>query len=357
MDFDPKKNYYDILWVSESASVDEIKKAFRKLAIKHHPDRWWSKEKFQEINEAYQVLSDEKKRWQYDAFRKWWFTGWFGWWSWGFDFGNFWGFGWFGNWESVDFDIGDLLGGIFWGGFGWWKSKVRKWEDLKKIIEISFEDSYLWCEKKISYTRMRKVEWATEEVCSNCNGKWKVRQQVQTAFGTMQTSSACNVCKWIGKIYKKGWKELWNGGLEEVKETIDIKIPAWIKEDSFIKYSWKWDAGIWDAPDGDLYLKIRIIPNKKYRREWDDLYVKANVTIFDLVLWWEVEVPHPEWKLKVKIPKGTQVWDRVRIGWRWFGEKWLFKSKGDMIVETEVSIPKKLSKDEENLWKKLRDGK
>ena len=204
---------------------------------------------------------------------------------------------------------------------------------------------------------MRKVEWATEEVCSNCNGKWKVRQQVQTAFGTMQTSSACNVCKWIGKIYKKGWKELWNGGLEEVKETIDIKIPAWIKEDSFIKYSWKWDAGIWDAPDGDLYLKIRIIPNKKYRREWDDLYVKANVTIFDLVLWWEVEVPHPEWKLKVKIPKGTQVWDRVRIGWRWFGEKWLFKSKGDMIVETEVSIPKKLSKDEENLWKKLRDGK
>jgi len=105
MDFDPKKNYYDILWVGESASTDEIKKAFRKLAIKHHPDRWWSKEKFQEINEAYQVLSDEKKRWQYDAFRKWWFTGWFGWWQWGFDFGNFW---WFWNWW-VDIDLGDLL--------------------------------------------------------------------------------------------------------------------------------------------------------------------------------------------------------------------------------------------------------
>ena len=95
MDFDPKKNYYDILWVSETASTDEIKKAFRKLAIKHHPDRWGSKEKFQEINEAYQVLSDEKKRWQYDAFRKWWFTGGFWWWQWGFDFGNF---GWFWSW-------------------------------------------------------------------------------------------------------------------------------------------------------------------------------------------------------------------------------------------------------------------
>jgi len=355
MDFDPKKNYYDILWVSESASTDEIKKAFRKLAIKHHPDRWWSKEKFQEINEAYQVLSDEKKRWQYDAFRKWGFTwGFGGWWQWGFDF---WGFSWFGNWAWVDIDLGDLLGGFFGWGFGGWWSKIRKWEDLKKIIEISFEDSYLWCEKKISYTRMKKVSWVTEEVCPGCNGRWKVSQQAQTPFGVMQTSSACRQCGWIWKIYKKGWKEIWNGWLEESKETIDIKIPAWIKEDAYIKYSWKWDAWIWDAPDGDLYLKIRIIPNKKYRREWDDLYVKANVTVFDLVLWWEVEVSHPEWNLKVRIPKWTQVGDKIKVAGRWFGEKWLFKSKWDMIVETEVSIPKKLSKEEEWLWKKLRDGK
>ena len=85
--------------------------------------------------------------------------------------------------------------------------------------------------------------------------------------------------------------------------------------------------------------------------------MKASVTVFDLVLWWEVEVSHPEWKLMVKIPKWTQVWDKIKVAGRWFGEKWLFKSKWDMIVETEVSIPKKLSKDEENLWKKLRDGK
>ena len=355
MDFDPKKNYYDILWVSESASTDEIKKAFRKLAIKHHPDKWWSKEKFQEINEAYWVLSDEKKRWQYDAFRKWGFTWGFGWGQWGFDFGNFGGFGGFWNGE-VDIDLGDLLGGFFGWGFGW-GTKVRKWEDLKKIIEISFEDSYLGCEKKITYSRLKKVAGTTEEVCPNCNGKWKVRQQAQTPFGVMQTSVACNQCGWIWKIYKKGWKILENWWLEEVKETIDIKIPAWIKEDSFIKYSWKWDAGIGDAPDGDLYLKIRIVANSKYRREWDDLYVKAGVSVFDLVLGWEVEVPHPEWKLKVKIPKWTQIWDKIRIAGRWFGEKWLFKSKWDMIVETEVSIPKKLNKEEETLWKKLRDGR
>ena len=257
----------------------------------------------------------------------------------------------------MDIDIWDLLWWIFGGWFGWGGSKVRRWEDLKKIIEISFEDSYLWCEKKITYSRLKKVSWATEEVCSNCSWKWKVRQQVQTAFWTMQTSTACNICKWIGKIYKKNWKILENWWLENVDETIDIKIPAWIKEDAYIKYSWKWDAWIWDAPDGDLYLKIRITANKKYRREGDDLYVKASVSIFDLVLWWEVEVPHPEWKLLVKIPKWTQVWDKIKISWRWFWDKWLFKNKWDMVVETEVSIPKKLSKEEESLRKKLRDGK
>ncbi len=356
MDFDPKKNYYEVLWVSESASVDEIKKAFRKLAIKHHPDKWWSKEKFQEINEAYWVLSDEKKRQQYDAFRKWWFTWWFGW-NWWFDFWDFGGFWWFSNGASVDFDIWDLLWWIFGGWFGWWWSRIKKWDDLKKIIEISFEDSYLWCEKKITYSRFKKVSWVTEEICSSCNWKWKVRQQVQTAFWVMQTSSACSDCWWIWKIYKKNWKVVENWWLEEVKETIDIKIPAWIKEDAYIKYSGKWNAWVWDAPDGDLYLKIRIIPNNKYRREWDNLYVKASVSIFDLVLWWEVEVPHPEWKLLVKIPKWTQIWDKIKISWKWFWEKWMFKSKWDMIVETTVSIPKKLTKEEESLRKKLRDGK
>ncbi len=355
MDFDPKKNYYEILWVWESATTDEIKKAFRKLAIKHHPDRGWSKEKFQEINEAYTVLSDDKKRQQYDAYRKggfWWFE----WGAWGFDFGNFGWFGGFSNWESVDFDIWDLLWGIFGWGFWWW-TKVKKWEDLKKIIEISFDESYLWCEKKISYTRLKKVEWATEEVCSNCNGKWKVRQSVQTAFWVMQTSGACNVCKWVWKIFKKNWKTLDNWWLEEVKETIEIKIPAWIKEDAYIKYSGKWDAWIGDSPDWDLYLKIRIVSNGKYRREWDDLYVKVSVSLFDLVLWWEVEVPHPEWKVMVKIPKWTQIWDKIKISGRWFWEKWMFKSRWDLVVETEVSIPKKLTKEEESLWQKLRDWK
>ena len=152
MDFDPKKNYYEILWVAEDASEDEIKKAFRKAAVKYHPDKpGWDKEKFQEINWAYQVIWDKQKRQQYDVMRKWWFS-WFGgnWWFGGFSWGWFW---W--NWATFDFgdlwDLWDIVWNIFWwwfGGFGGWSSAQKKWWDLKKKITITFDEAYLWVTKK-----------------------------------------------------------------------------------------------------------------------------------------------------------------------------------------------------------------
>lgn len=349
MDFDPKKDYYTILWISETATTDEIKKAFRKLAVKHHPDRGGNKEKFQEINEAHGILSDEKKRQQYDMYRKGGFGGF--WEGAGFDFGGFGGAG-------VDFDIGDLIGNIFGGGFsgfGGGGTKVTKGDDLKKIIEISFEESYLGTEKKISYQRLQKVSGIKEETCTQCHGRGKVAQAAQTPFGTFQTQTTCPTCHGYGKIFTKNGKEIGNGGLEEQKETIEIKIPAGIKDDAYIKYPEKGNAGIGEAPDGDLYLKIRITPTATYRRKENDLYITAEISIFDLVLGGEIEVPHPEGKLKVKIPKGTQIWDKIRITGKGFGEKGLFKSKGDMFIETKVTIPKKLSKDEEKLWKELKE--
>lgn len=350
MDFDPKKNYYEILWVSESATADEIKKTFRKQAVKHHPDRWGSKEKFQEINEAYQVLSDDQKRQQYDMYRK----GWFG--AGGFDFWGFWG----GNGAQFDFwgfwDIGDLLWGMFWGGF-WGAGRTKratKWEDLEKHIEISFEESYLGVKKKIAYTRNVKIEGITEETCSHCNGTGRVTQQAQTPFWVIQTQAACPECSGFWKIYKKDGKQISNGGLEAKKEVLELEIPAGIKSWSYLKYAEKGDEGIWDIPSGDLYIKIFVAESPKYTRKTDDLYVKADVSLFDLVLGAEVEVPHPEGKIKVKIPKGTQVGQKVRVAGRGFWEKGLFKGKGDMIVELHVSVPKKLSKEQEKLWKELQ---
>ncbi|GHW02259.1 chaperone protein DnaJ [candidate division SR1 bacterium] len=360
MDFDPKKDYYSLLGVSESATTDEIKKAFRKQAVKHHPDRGGSKEKFQEINEAHTVLSDEKKRQQYDMYRKGGFGG-FGGGNGGSGFGGF-DFGGFGN-GGVQIDMGDLIGNLFgggdlggFGGFGGGgRTKVSQGEDLKKIIEITFDESFLGTEKKISYDRLQKVDGLQEETCKDCNGRGKVTRQSQTIFGMINTQVACPTCQGFGKLFKKDGKLIGNGGLTQKKETMEIKIPAGIKDDAYLKYAGMGDAGIGGAEAGDLYLKIRVQPSNKYRRSENDLYVNIDTTLFDLVLGNEIDVPHPEGKMKVKIPKGTQIGDKIRIVGRGFGSKGLFQTKGDMMIETKVSVPKKLSKEEENLWTQLKD--
>jgi molecular chaperone DnaJ len=208
--------------------------------------------------------------------------------------------------------LGDLIGNIFNGGFGGFggagsNARVVQGEDLKKVIEISFEDSFLGTEKKISYERLQKVAGVKEEVCTACKGRGKITQAAQTMFGTFQTQVVCPTCHGYGKLFTKDGKTLSNGGLEAQKETITIKIPAGIKDDAFIKYPHKGNAGIGDAPEGDLYLKIRVLPHTKYRRKENDLYVNAELSLFDMVLGGEIEVAHPEGKMIVKIPKGTQI--------------------------------------------------
>ncbi len=351
-DFDPKKDYYKMLWVSEDANKDDIKKAFKKLAVKYHPDKkGGNKEKFQEINEAHQILSDEKKRQQYDMMKKWWMGGFWGaWWFWGADLGGF------GGGSNFDFDLWDVVGSIF--GWGWWgRSRVRKGDDIKHALEINFEESYLGVEKKIEYTRLESVKWATKKTCTGCNGRGAKVQQVQTPFGTMQTEAACRECNGTGNLYFKDGRELPNGWLEHHKETLTVKIPANIKDGVYIKYPGKGNAGIGDTPAWDLYIQIRIKKSRIFKRKGNDLYVKISLTIYDIVLWWTTETPHPEWKLKIKIPKWTQIGELIKISGKWFGETGIFSSKGNMYLEPEISIPKRLSKKQEKLWKELRGEK
>jgi len=350
-DFDHKKDYYKSLGISEDASIDEIKKAFKKLAVKYHPDKpGWDKAKFQEVNEAHGVLSDEKKRWQYDAMRKWWF-GWM-WWGW-YDFG------WF-QWGWFDFggvDLGDIVWNIFWGGFWWWSRSRRasKWEDIKHELNITFEESFLGVKKKIEYTRYQRGEWVTETTCWECNGAWSKAQQVQTPFGVMQSQQTCSRCNWTGKIYEKDWKELTNGWLEQHKEVIEVNVPAGIKDDVYIKYPGKWHTGIGDVPDWDLYIRINITKSNIFKRKWNDIYIKKELTIYDLVLGVETEIPHPQWKMIVKIPKWTQIWDLIKISGKWFEDSWFFSKKWNLYIEPEIHIPKRLSKKQEKLWKELRE--
>lgn len=353
MDFDVKKNYYDILGVKEDASAEEIKKAFKKAAVKHHPDRWGDKKKFQEMNEAYQVIGDEKKKWQYDAYRKG-----------GFDPSGFWWFGgqggFGGQWDFNfwDFDIGDLMGGIFGGGFGWWSRK--KWtqggEDIQVAIDITFEESYTGVTKKIAYSRLKKVVGAEEKTCETCKGHGRVTQQVQTPFGVMQSQWACPKCGGSGKIYTKDGKVLANGWLEKVKETLEVKIPAAIKPGAYIKFADKGDESS-SHHIGDFYIQINVVTSRLYERKADNLYVKANISIYDMVLWWEIMVDHPEGKLKIKVPKGTQVGDMIKIGGKGFGTGGVFSRKGDLYVIPQVEIPKKLSKEQEKLRSELKKNK
>lgn len=347
MDFDPKVDYYKRLWLDENATDEEIKKAFKKLAVKYHPDKkWWNKEKFQEINEAFQLLSNKQKRQQYDSIRKWWF-----------DPSGFWWFGW-GQWWWVQFDFGwwwvdlwDIMGDLFGGGHSRWRSRQTQWEDIQVGLVISFEDAFLGVTKTIQYTKDVIPEWVKAETCPQCNGQWAVIQQVRTPFGVMQSQQPCPHCNWTGKIYKKDWQVV--SGLTSAKETLEVKIPAGIKDWVFIKFAWKWDESFGGAT-WDLYIKIQIKKSDKFERKDNNLYVNVDVSVFDLVLGWEIVVPHPEWEIKVKIPKWTQTQNKIKVSWKWYWEKWIFSHKWDMYLIPNLHIPKKLSKKQKKLYQKLQ---
>ncbi len=364
-EFDPNKNYYEILGVSEDASEDEIKKAFRKLAVKHHPDKWWDQEKFKEINEAYQVLSDSKKRQQYDAFRKWWFGG----------FGDMWGFGWAWRWGSTVFDVEDIFGDVFGDVFGWWwmwwrwgraSSQPRKWEDLKVSYNIDFEKAFKGDSIEINYTRRVHCEScdgkgvsaeSQKTACTTCGGRGAVVQQQRTPLWVMQVQSVCPNCRWAGYQDSKpcescGWK-----GLKEKQEKIKVDVPAGIKDKEHLKVPWMWNYWPNKWPAGDLYVKINIMGGEKFKRSGDNLITEVEIPYYDAVLGGETEVDHPEGKVKVKIPKGLQVGESIVISWKWFWKWWfwLWNKRGDLIVYPKIKLPKKLTKEQEDLFQKLKD--
>lgn len=349
MDFDPSKDYYKSLWVEETASADEIKKAFRKLAMQYHPDKkWGDKVKFQEINEAHGVIGDEKKRSQYDAYRKGGFSGGMGgmWW-----FGGFWGFGW--GQGGFEVDLGDVMDQFFgWGRWGTGRTGPQPGEDIQVGLEITFEESYTGVTKTIEFSRKVKVEGAHEEECPTCKGRWRVTQQSQTIFGMMQTQNICPSCQGSGKLFTKEGKKI-PGGLEVKKEEITVNIPEAIKDGVYIRHTGKGDAGLGGGTPGDLYVQIRVKATNVYTRKDNDLYVHTPVSIFDLVLGNEISIPHPKGAQSVKIPKGTQVSDKVRVKGLWFGTKGVFHSHGDLYIIPKLQIPKKLSKEEERLRSEL----
>ncbi|MCD4705541.1 molecular chaperone DnaJ [bacterium] len=354
------EDYYKVLGVEKSASQDEIKKAFRKLAHKYHPDKKHGDEKkFKEINEAYQTLSDESKRKQYDQFGSSFNQGNMGG---GAGYSGFEGFsGGFHNARQGDFefDLGDIFNDFFGGKQ---TKRASKGRDMEVDLEIDFVDMMTGVEKTIKLAKNvvcpkcsgSGAEPGTKmKTCSHCNGKGKTEQIRNTIFGAVRTASVCPECKGDGEIPEKKCSQCRGAGIMEDAEEMKIKIPAGINNGGIIKVPGKGEA-IKHGISGDCYINVHINSSNKFKRVNYDLETTKHIELTQAILGDKIEIETPLEKVKMKIPSGTQS-----------GKKFVLRKKGvphlrgfgngDLIVEVVVKIPDRLSFKQKRLVKEMKE--
>lgn len=341
------KNYYDILWVSKTATEDEIKKAYRKKAMEHHPDRWWDAEIFKEVNEAYSVLSDVNKKREYDTY-------WSVWWS------PFWSGGFSSAWFDVD------LWDIFEQFFGWWgTSRKRKrssnftWEDIETLLSIDLKTSVIWWKTKLKYEKYvvcGDCNWAWGEwksICPDCHGSGYVKYRQQTMFGTIEHTWTCEKCSWTGETLEKVCTKCWGQKRIRKNVEIDIDIPPWIDDGMVIRINGEWNDWIW-ASAWDLYVRFKVNTiEKNLIRKWVDLHLDLEIDVIEAILWTTKEINIPIiWKRNIVIDAWTQVWTIIKIVWD--GVKYIDKDKKwDLFVNLNIKIPKKLTDTERECFEKI----
>lgn len=342
-----KRDYYEVLGLSKGASEDEIKKAFRKMAMKYHPDRnpgdKEAEEKFKEINEAYAVLSDPDKKDKYDRFG-----------HAGVDpnsgFGGGGGFGGFGGFE----DIFDMFGGAFSGFGGGGRSRrngPQKGSDLQKTVTIDFEEAAFGTKKEIRINKYVKCKTCdgtgaqpgtSKKKCPKCGGTGEVRTAQRTPLGTFQSVSACPDCNGTGEINETPCKDCGGTGRIRDNVTIAVNIPAGVDNDSVIPIRGQGEPGINGGPDGDLYIVINVRPHEIFERRGQDLWLEIPITFDQAALGDEIVVPTLEGKVSYKVPAGTQPDTVFRLKGK--GIKNVRNSrKGDLYVKVSLEVPTKLN--------------
>lgn len=353
------KNYYEILGVEKNASPDDIKKAYRKMAHKHHPDKSSGNEsKFKEVNEAYGVLSDNAKRQQYDTygsadpnqggggFNASGFEG--------FDFSNFNN----GN-GAAGFDFGDIFGDFFGGGNA--RPKQKRGRDISVDIEIDFKDAIFGITRKILVSKTSTcnkchgngAEKGTETaVCSTCNGKGQVNEARNTFFGQFNTTRACTVCNGEGYIPKVKCSECKGAGVIHKQEEITVEIPAGIESGEMIRYTGKGEAVRGGIP-GDMYVKVRVKKHSLFRKEGNNLLLEIEIKLTDALLGVDYTLETLEGNLTIKIPEGIQSGEVLRIKGKGVpaGRS---GSRGDIYMTVKVNIPKKIGKASRKLIEELK---
>ena len=350
------KDYYDILGVDKNATKEEIQRTYKKLAKKYHPDLNKSPdatEKFKEINEAASVLTDDKKRAQYDQFGQAGAQG-FGAGAEGFDFSNFSGFGGFE-------DLFDNVFSAFGGGFGGRRGS-RRGRDLQYPVTITLEEAAQGLQKTIVLPRMGRcascegtgAKDGKRRTCNKCNGKGQVQHDRQTPFGVFRTSALCVSCRGVGEVPEHVCATCSGAGRKKVQDKLTITIPAGVQNDMQLKLEQEGEAGEQGAPTGDLFVLISVRPHDIFERSGDDLYSEVEVPFATTVLGGQLQVQTLQETVTMKIPAGTQ--DRTRFRLAGHGMPRLqSRGKGNLHLTISIQVPKKLSKKQKLLLQQFAD--
>ena len=339
-----KRDYYEVLGVEKGASEDEIKKAYRKLAKANHPDLHPGdkecEERFKEINEAYEVLSDPDKRAKYDQFGH----------------------------AAFDPSAGGP-GGAGFGGFGGFggssrqanPNAPRKGQDIRVRITLSFDEAVHGCKKNITITRQQEctechgsgcAAGSSPETCPDCGGRGFVIRQQRTPFGVMQTQQPCSRCGGKGKLVKNPCKVCHGSGKTAARKTLEVSIPMGIDDDQSFALRGMGDAGANGGPAGDVIVMVTVRPSEVFQRDGYDVWVTVPITYSQAVLGDSITVPSIDGKVEYTVPEGTQSGTTFRL--RGKGIQYLNgRGRGDMYVKCEVEIPKKLNKAQRDALKKF----
>ena len=355
-----KRDYYEVLGVTKGASDDEIKKAYKKMARKYHPDlnpdNKEAEEKFKEVNEAYEVLSDPNKKARYDQYG-----------HAGVDpnFGA--GAGFDGNFDFGD--LGDIFGSFFGGGFGGGGRRSnpnapQRGESIRLSLTISFEEAAFGCEKEVSVDRMEQcgtcggngcAAGTTPEICPDCHGTGQVQVRRQTPMGVFATSSPCGRCGGKGKIIHQPCSDCRGSGSVRKRKTIKASIPAGIDNGQTISIRGQGHAGKNGGPAGDLLITITVRPHELFRREGTSVLCEAPITFAQAVLGAELEIPTIDGKVKYDLPEGTQSGTTFRLNGKGIPSI-NGRGRGDQYVTVYIETPRNLNKEQKEALKKFAEA-
>ena len=355
-----KRDYYEVLGIQKGASEDEIKKAYKKLARKYHPDMnpgdKEAEEKFKEVNEANEVLSDPEKKARYDQF--------------GFagvdpNYGAGAGGGAYGG--GFDFgDLGDIFGSFFGGGFGGQRrnpNAPQRGESIRASVSISFTEAAFGCEKSVTIERSEQcptckgsgcTPGTTPEVCPDCHGSGTVQTRRQTPMGVFASNGPCRKCGGTGRLIHQPCSDCRGSGAVRKRRTIKVNIPAGIDHGQTISLRGQGGAGKNGGPAGDLLITVMVQPHEIFRRDGVDVFCEAPITFTQAVLGAELEIPTIDGKVKYSIPEGTQTGTVFRLKGK--GVPVLNgRGRGDQYVTVVIETPRSLNKEQKEALRRFSE--